>query len=241
MPYYYKPKKADKTNLSLYKKLFKPIALSLGAVLFFYFWMITVLPNINIVWDLFKTNKSAVTSEDKIPPAKPFLADVPETTNKDTIDIKGYAEVGSDVKLFINGRETQKTLSDNDGTFAFNNVPVNRTNMEVYVLAEDSNGNVSDPSDNKTITYDNTPPKIAITKPEDNSVNEISNVYKIIGRTDEKCTVKVGNEIAPALYDNSFFSYVSLNEGGNNFTIEATDKAGNTSKMDLYINYSKTD
>ena len=201
--------------------------------------MVTVIPNINIVWDVFKRDKNPSGVIDSIPPRKPILIEIPEYTNKDKIDIKGYAEVGSTVKLYINSRDAQETIADNDGNLAFSDIPLQKQSTEVYAVSIDDNDNTSEPSDKVKIIYDNKEPEIEIMKPNSSNVEELVNSYRINGKTNEVCAVTVNSKIAQLMFDNTFSILVQLNEGGNNFKIEAIDKAGNKVVKDLAINFSK--
>ena len=243
MPYYYKPKPATRTtaNKKLYKKLFKSLGLSAGIILFMYFWLVTVIPNINIVWDIFKHDSTQQSISTSIPPRKPTIVELPEFTNKESIDIKGTAKAGTTIKLYLNSKEIQKTLADNDEAFTFNSVPLQKNTSEIYVTSTDEEGNVSDPSITHTITFDNKAPEIAITKPVDSNVEEPVNAYRIEGETNEITAVTVNGRTAQSLYDGTFGITINLNEGGNSFKIEAVDQAGNKTTKDLYINFSKTE
>jgi len=243
MPYYYKPKKRAKTVAvkKVYKKLYKSLGLAAGIIIFMYFWLVTVIPNINIVWDIFKRDKPQQSALTGIPPNKPVILDLQKFTNKEKIDIQGTAKAGTTVKLYLNGRENQKTLADNDSFFTFNEIPLQKDITEIYATATDDEENISEPSATHKVTYDNKPPEIAITKPNGQSVEEPINAYRIEGAVNEDTTVTVNGKTAQTLYDKTFSILVNLKEGGNSFKIEAVDKAGNKTTKDIYINFSKTD
>ncbi|MFH1565807.1 MAG: Ig-like domain-containing protein [bacterium] len=243
MPYYYKPQKTKRTaaNKKLYKKLFKSLGLSFGIILFMYFWLVTVIPNINIVWDIFKHDAPQNSETALVPPKKPILLDTPKFTNKERFDIKGTAKSGTNVKLYMNEREIQETLADNDESFTFNEIPIQKDNTEIYVTSVDSRGNVSEPSTTHKIVYDNKPPEIIITKPSGQNVEEPVNAYTIEGKINENAKVTVNGRTAQTLYDGIFEITINLNEGGNSFKIEVVDQAGNKTTKDIYINFSKTE
>ena len=243
MPYYYKPQKTKRTaaNKKLYNKLFKSLGLSAGIILFMYFWLVTVIPNINIVWDIFKHDTPQQSNLTTIPPSKPILMDLPTATNEERIDIRGTAKAGTTVKLYMNTREIQKTLADNDATFTFNSIPLQKDNTEIYVVSVNDEGIASEQSETHKIVFDNKPPEITITKPASQSVEEPINAYRIEGNVNENATVTVNGKTAQTLYDGEFGITINLNEGGNSFKIEAVDRAGNKTTKDLFINFSKTD
>lgn len=243
MPYYYKPKNATRTNVNkkLYAKLFKSVGLIIGIIIFMYFWLVTVIPNINIVWDIFKHDKSPSSETLSIPTKKPIILDLPEFTNKDRVDIRGIANAGTTIKLYLNSREVEKTLADNDEAFTFNEIPLQKDLTELYVVSVDEAGNTSEPSETHKITLDNKPPEITITEPTDQSVEGQTNAFRIEGITNENASVTANGQSAQTLYDGTFSILVNLNDGGNSFKIEATDQAGNKTTRDLYINFSKVE
>ncbi|MCX8173904.1 MAG: Ig-like domain-containing protein [Thermoplasmata archaeon] len=96
----------------------------------------------------------------------------------------------------------------------------------VYVSAKDSYGNGATLT--WSFTVDTVPPTLVVTSP---TGGEITNnpVLKVKGYTDPvNSEVTINGKVVPLAADGSFDYPVSLSEGSNTITVEATDVAGHT-------------
>ncbi|WIM81652.1 Ig-like domain-containing protein [Gallibacterium anatis] len=162
---------------------------------------------------------------DTTPPDQP--TDVVISNNGD--QITGKAEPGSKVTVKDDqGNVIAEGTADGNGNFAIDLNPPKQNGEKVEVTATDNAGNTSTPTD--VIAPDSTPPN----KPENLDVS--NDGTHVTGKAEPGSTVTVkdehGNVIGTATAgDNGQFD-VTINPpktNGEDLTVTATDKAGNTS------------
>ncbi len=214
------------------------IFLTIGAIVLLFFYGIPAMGRFAaFVSDLGKSGK-AITTNDHTPPAPPRFDYVNNFTNKQTAGISGLTEAAATVKLTFNGNE-QDVLADKDGKFQFNLQLDNGTNT-YSAVAVDTAGNISQKTQDFTITFDNKPPNLTVDSPGDGSQFFGSNQRQITikGSTDQNDQVTINDRIV-AVDDAGLFQYTtSLNSGDNKFAIKALDQAGNTTEKDITLTFT---
>jgi hypothetical protein len=171
----------------------------------------------------------------------PPTIDSPNTaTNSATISITGKGQAGLTLILYVNNKEHSQLPVKSDNTFVVPNVTlINGTNT-VSAKLTDAKGNLSDLSNIVSVTYGNTPPKLIISDPADNTtVSADPNTVTINGMTDDNVTVTVNDRMVVIKTDNSFSYSYPLNEGDNILNIVATDAAGNQTAIQRKVTYHK--
>jgi bacillopeptidase F len=104
----------------------------------------------------------------------------------------------------------------------------------------DAKGNLSDASNIVSITYANTPPKLVVSDPADNStVNGDTASVVVNGTTDDNITVTINDRMVVVKSDDSFSYTFPLNDGDNTLKIVATDAAGNQTTVTRKVTYHK--
>ncbi|NNN26679.1 Ig-like domain-containing protein, partial [Pseudomonas nitroreducens] len=168
--------------------------------------------------------------------------------------LSGKAEAGSRVAVYDNGAKLGEVTADKSGQWNYTpTTPITEGKHDFTVTATDAAGNTSANSDVFSITTDySAPVKPSIDSVYDN-VGEIQGIVARGGVTDDSKPVLSG-EAEPGskviIYDNglklgeavadangawSYTPVIALSEGHHDFTVTATDAAGNVSvKSDDY-------
>ncbi|MDO8638445.1 MAG: hypothetical protein Q7R43_02635 [Candidatus Daviesbacteria bacterium] len=188
-----------------------------------------------------QTSKIVSQVSDNSTLAPPVFIIPYQATNSAQIDIKGYATASSKVELYLDD-ELKDTISvGEDGTFTFKNISLSLGINNIYGKTIDEKDTASLPSKNIQLIYDNTKPNLSVNEPEDGKVvtGGDKNV-KISGKTSGGIQVIING--APVIIDKdgNFSTTLSLNEGDNNFTISASDTAGNYTEIARKVTYKSS-
>ncbi len=162
---------------------------------------------------------------------------LPEITNQKIITIQGAAPSGLTVRLTLNGQK-QDIVSNAQGVWATAfSLNEGENNMKAQVV--DLQGNTSQEV-SAVVTLDTTAPTLSISAPEDNSIKngKKEQSVSIEGTTDQDSTVRINDRIAIVSGNGQFSIQFTLNDGDNEFTVIATDRAGNTTQDQRHITYN---
>jgi len=187
-----------------------------------------------------KINSSSILPEqsDNIPPSPPVFNPLFEATNSAQISISGFAEGESTVKLFFNNKE-EDVLADQEGKFTFSNLNLKEGQNRVYAIAVDKRGNESNYSEKIDILYDNKPPELDISQPQDGeTISTENNRIEIVGKTDEGANILINEHFVVIDSEGNFSYQISLDKGENEIKVVSKDKAGNQTEKTIKINYS---
>lgn len=179
-----------------------------------------------------------IAREDNIPPAPPRINDLPEATNKFTIDLKGTTEGGAVVVIDFNGK-TEEVLAGAGGEFSTQLNLLDGKN-ELVLTARDSAGNLSQPTQTYEIIYDNEEPDLSVTSPLDGAefFGASQRQVTIQGSTEVGINLTINDKLV-SLNDKGEFSYTTtLSDGENVFNIKASDKAENTTESVLTLKFN---
>lgn len=169
------------------------------------------------------------SSEDIVPPQIPAISPLPEATNSATLKIEGFTEAKMEVSVRLNDTETSNTNSDDNGFFRAE-VKLSPGSNKIQAVAKDGAGNTSQ-SVIKTINLDLKGVEITIDSPRDGS--------EVFGQSNQNVTfsgkvskpdasVNINGNYVRLDSNGNFSSIVRLNQGDNNVSVKATDRAGNT-------------
>ena len=186
-----------------------------------------------------RSSSTPVESKDNIPPSPPIFKTIPEATNGAKINLYGFAESGSTVKIYLTGQQVNEVVTDNDGNFSLDNLALTLGKNEIMAVAVDNAGNKSGESEKLVVWYDNQPPELEITQPADQTTitNETGRV-EILGKTETEASLSI-NEHFVVIDNNGNFKYTfPLSQGENLINVVATDRAGNQTIKSLTLNYS---
>lgn len=170
----------------------------------------------------------------------PTLDPPPGATNSATISVSGKGQTGLTLILYVNSKEFKQTPVKDDGTFLVSSVPLISGTNTISAKLTDTKGTLSDLSNIVSVTYGNTPPKLVVSDPTDNStVSGDTNSVTVNGMTDDNVTVTINDRMVVIKTDNSFSYSYPLNEGDNILNIVATDASGNQTAVQRKVTYHK--
>lgn len=180
---------------------------------------------------------SAITNNDKTPPAPPRFSTFSDFTNKDKFDITGNSESGATIKVILNDTNTE-TLADKDGHFSVT-LSLNSGENAFYATATDTAGNISQETERFKIIYDNTAPELTVESPANGAqfIGTKQRQITIQGTTDPEAEIRINDRVV-SVDDNGKFQFTTtLTEGENKFLIKAIDKASNTTEQELILSF----
>lgn len=183
---------------------------------------------------------TAITNNDKTPPAPPNLDILNDFTNQPVTGISGTAEPGATVRLTFNGAD-QETVVDKDGNFAFKGLTLKDGQNTFSALTQDNSGNKSQATETHTITFDNKPPDLTVTSPTDGTkfFGSTQRQVNIQGSTEASASVTINDRIVSLTNSGNFQYPVTLNAGDNKFAVKSVDQAGNFTEKEINLNFSE--
>jgi hypothetical protein len=204
--------------------------------LFFFYGLPAVAKFAAFLTDL-RQSSETVESTDTTPPPPPKFKSLPGATNKEKVEITGNTEPGATVEILVNNSE-KEVLTDKNGEFLFE-VDLKEGKNTISAIAVDKAGNESIRSKEVAINFDNEPPSLEITKPNDGNEYYGAQQRQIVieGKTDENASVNINGRIVVVSSDGSFAFATTLSEGENEFTIKSQDEAGNEEEKTIKVNY----
>jgi bacillopeptidase F len=214
------------------------IAISILSIVFLFFVGIPLVGKFAAyLGDLRKFNKTS-TSDDQTPPAPPKFNSFSDFTNKKSFDITGTAEAGAVIKLTF-GNEEKENITDKNGNFNFN-VDLTSDENSFSAVAVDQAGNISQPTKTYKISFDDKPPELTITKPEDGAsmFGITQRQLTIQGKTDPDTEISINERFVSVDSEGQFQFTSTMSDGQNQFNIKATDQAGNVTEKSITVNFS---
>ncbi|MBI2103749.1 hypothetical protein HYT59_01955 [Candidatus Woesebacteria bacterium] len=214
------------------------IVLTIGAILLILFFGIPLIGKIAAFFHDLRTSNQPIDTNDTTPPAPPTFETLPEFTNKTVIEVVGRTEGGAIVKLSVNDKE-EEVIANNEGAFNYK-WSLWKGENKISAKARDSAGNESQDSEVRIVQYDNEPPSLEITSPENNASfgGTRARQVTIEGKTESRASVTINDRIVAVDQDGSFTFFTTLSDGQNNFTIKAKDRAGNETEKSLTVNFT---
>ncbi len=183
---------------------------------------------------------SPITQQTQTIIIPPTIDPPASATNSATISVTGKAQTGLTLILYVNNTEYKKLSVKDDGTFKLSSVPLTTGANTISAKLTDEKGNISDLSNIVSVSYGNTPPRLVISDPTDNTtVSGDPNIVTVNGMTDDNVTVTINDRMVVIKTDNSFSFNYPLNEGDNILNIVATDAAGNQTTLQRKVTYHK--
>lgn len=174
-------------------------------------------------------------------PQKPVLEPVAEATNSSPIAIKGVAGANVSVRLSVNGLTVAEDTSDSEGGFEFENVKLTLDDNSISVVAISDTGRESNP-ETAEVVLDRTAPEITVTSPQDGSsyYGAAQKTVNIQGEINEDDTeVKINGNYVRLGSNNTFDHRLALNQGDNEITVTARDRAGNSSEVKMKLVFAQ--
>lgn len=173
------------------------------------------------------------------PVLAPRFLPLAEATNSSQININGFAQAGTTIKLFLRGINIEETVTDTDGNFKFTDIHLNDGENEIYTQASFNQAGSNQISDTIKIIVDTVPPTLTITQPDQGQrFFDKDNPITLSGQSETDINLTVNGRFVPVKDDGSFSLNYSLSEGDNQLELVARDIAGNETKKSLTVNYT---
>jgi len=173
--------------------------------------------------------------QDTIPPIVPQFAAVPEATKSAAINLGGSGEPDSKVEIYLNGQLLLTTQVGQQGEFKIEKVFLQKGKNLLSALAIDESGNQSQASKELQVIYDDQPPGLEITQPQEGATVYEQSI-EIKGKTEsDEIKVIIGDHLVVLEKDGEFSYFYELAEGVNDINLAAEDLAGNKVEKQLRI------
>ena len=220
------------------RKAFLFITLTFGALLAMFFYGLPAVVKFAAFLTEINQSSQPVEVNDTTPPPPPRIESLPEATKDEKIEITGNTEAGSHVTLFLNEQQ-EEVLADANGKFSFR-FTLSKGKNYISAQTSDSSGNVSQKTEAQTVSFDNEPPILEITKPQDKAEFFGSKQRQLIieGTTEDNLRIQVNQRQVVVEQDGSFAFVTTLSQGQNNFTVVAEDRAGNKTEKTITVNFT---
>lgn len=205
----------------------------LGALIY---WGLPIMKSFTSWWT--QVPQGTKESDDKIPPTIPRLLITNKTSKEQTIEIKGFAEPDSTVTMVVNGEAMSPVEVDASGQFNIQGVTLMEGENEISAYAKDKAGNESQLANTEKVTFDNKPPDLEISSPQNGSVMRGSQAQtvEITGKVNEEARVWINERLV--IVNQGGFQYAyRLSEGSQDLVIKAIDHAGNETSTTLSLTY----
>lgn len=201
---------------------------------------IPTLVKIAVFFSEIKSSGTPVEQSDILPPAPPKINSLPEATSTNSISLSGFAEAGSTVEVFLNNSSYKKVIASEDGTFLVDNLSLTEGQNEIYTIAQDQAGNLSQPSETILILFDKAPPTLEISQPQDgaNFTGEKQRKIQISGKTEPGVNLIINDRLQILDKDGNFSLAFTLSEGENVLKFVATDKAENKTEKEIKVTFA---
>jgi hypothetical protein len=160
----------------------------------------------------------------------------PTATNSSPLKFTGRGTQGSDIVLYRDGSEVDRTLVANDGTFLFPEVALHKgqNTFSGKSVIRDQESSLSDPVE---ILYQTEPPTIDVTSPTHESTVREERDIVITGKAEGADSLLVNDRIVPLTTDGSFSYAFKLSDGDNHIKLTARDDAGNETTQELTVRF----
>lgn len=225
---------ANKQKKELTKQSIVLIALSIIIGLLF---LLIILPNGVRLFFRILDQQVDLTQREEVPPLPPMASLPQDITNESQIEISGYGEASSVIKVELNNKFLQEKETNDLGEFMVSIDLVEGEN--IIRLINVSQSEVESSPRILTITKDTTAPEIIITHPEDGAEFKLRDeeIIQVQGETKPRSEVYLNDRLSYA-DSNGFFSIRhQLRSGENNLKIRVVDRAGNEAHQELSVYY----
>jgi len=197
-------------------------------------------PEIGALFGFISVHRNEEGRQARVTLSPPSFYNLPKATNQKEVNIEGFSQSGSTVKLFLNGPQKGETLAGGDSKFLFEGIKLNNGRNTIFAKAEDDHGNTSEKSEIGIIVFDDDRPKIEIFEPTNGAtIKNLNKRVLIKGKANEKVKIRVNDRLAVQKPDLTFEFLLGISEGDVKITVKATDDAGNEKIETIFIKYQK--
>ena len=222
------------------RRLIGAIVGSIAILILVALFGVKALISFSLLVDKLRGNSPQTTQSQQTIIAPPVLDTPPVATNSASMVLTGKGQAGLTLIVYLSDGEFKKLPVPQDGNFSVSGIPLKEGVNTMSAKMSDDKGNTSDLSNVVSVTYTNKPPKLEVSKPDENAnISGDINTVVVTGKTDEDVTVTINDRFVVVKNDNSFTYNYPLNEGDNILKIVATDTAGNQTKVERKVTYHK--
>lgn len=224
------------------KKTKRKILIRLAIIVFLLYaalaWIIPgFIGQLGVITGFFKTPKpieKSVADNEVLAPPVIFIPY--EATNSAKINIGGYT-TSPKVKIYVN--DELKGIIDVtlDGKFEATDITLVLGDNKIYGKSSDEKDQESLPSQTINLIYDNEPPSLKITSPDDGKEVEGDRKITVSGKTDSDAQIYISGARSIVNSDGTFSTTYNLNDGENNLVIKAQDKSSNSKEETRKVIY----
>ncbi len=182
-------------------------------------------------------SKNITDKENVVPPLAPRLVVPYEATSSSEINIEGFAESGSVVKLLKDDEAFGETDVLEDGKFLFENIELKEGENFFSAIASKEDSGSSDLSKTITVVLDLSPPELTMTNPSEESLVVDFADYDIVGKSEAGVNATVNGKVAVVDFEGNFKLKIQLNPGKNDIEIVVKDAALNETRKKISITY----
>lgn len=169
----------------------------------------------------------------------PRLNYLPEATSSSQINLSGWAQAESIVRLYVRGVNIQETRADKDNLFEFKDIHLADGDNEIYAEIIDAKANISPASDSLNILVDTKKPELTLIEPKDGQqFFDRDSPITLSGKTEANINLTLNNRFVLVQSDGSFTLQHNLSQGENPLELIARDSANNETKLTLTVSYT---
>ncbi len=185
------------------------------------------------------SSKLPIEKQASSPIQPPRLNPLPMATVSAELNVSGYSQAGSTVKLFLRGINIEEITADANGEFSFNKIHLKDGENEIYTEANDNQGTESEPSTTYKVTLDSEAPQLEISEPQDGQrFFDKDSPITVSGKTEAGTDLMINSRFVLVKDDGTFSVTQSLTAGDNQIEVVVRDDAGNETKKSLKVNYT---
>lgn len=159
-------------------------------------------------------------------------------TNKKEVTVEGTSSPNTTIDVFNDGEKAGTTETNGEGKFSLSLTLKNGVNTLTAKAKTDVGS--TDASAPVTITLDQDKPELAITSPKDGSKTNRETVTVTGTIADDHLKSVTVNGQAATVTDGKYSKRILLDEGINQITVVAKDKAGNSMKKSVSVDAKYT-
>jgi|SRR5579859_2148824 len=181
---------------------------------------------------------NAPVVDDTLPPQPPSLSAPALATSSASLSISGFSEPGQHIIVQDNGQQIAQADTQGDGSFQAS-LTLTKGDNHLSAYAIDQKNQHSPNSSEYIVTFNDQPPKLDISQPQDKQAIQGKNNQNmtIKGQTDKNVRVYLNGNLIFTHDDGSFTTLQMLQTGDNTLDLKAIDQAGNTTEKTLTVNY----
>jgi hypothetical protein len=200
---------------------------------------IPVIVKVAVFFAEFRSSSLPIEQTDIIAPSPPRINTLPDANKTNLISLSGSAEAGSSVEIYLNEKNITTVVSDSDSKFITEKLRLEEGRNTIYAIAIDKAGNQSSSSEKHYVLFDDQPPELTITSPEDRTTfyGEQEKSITIQGQTETGVSLTLNDRLVIVGSEGSFSTTFSLSEGENHIKLIARDRAENEAEKEIILIY----